>query len=44
MSTPTASASKLVVDKTRDLTVRCGLLSNNIEALLQEQADYIRRR
>ena len=44
MSTPSRSAHQLVVDRTRDLTVRCGVLGSNIEALLQEQAVYLRSR
>ena len=44
MSAPSKSAHQQVVDKTRDLTVRCAMLSANVEALLQEQAIYVRNR
>lgn len=42
MSQPQRSAHQQVADRTRDLTVRTGLLGNNIEALLAEQGAYVR--
>ena len=44
MSTPSRSAHQLAVDRTRDLTVRCGVLGSNLEALLQEQSIFLRSR
>ncbi len=44
MSVPMRSAHQLVVDKTRDLTVRSGLLCSNLENTLNDQAFYVKNR
>jgi translation initiation factor 3 subunit E len=41
MSSPGRSAHQQVIDKARDLTVRCAMLGSNMEAILQEQHAYL---
>ena len=44
MSVPIRSAHQLVVDRTRDLTVRSSVMASNLETLLSDQINYIRFR
>eukprot|EP01041_Mallomonas_annulata_P006390 gene6390-12928_t len=44
MSMPMRSAHQQVVDRTRDLTVRSGLLCSNLETTLLDQAFYVKNR
>jgi len=41
---PSKSAYKQIVESTRELTVRSGILSSNLEALVKDQAAYLRNR
>lgn len=42
ISAPARSAHKQIVEASRDLTTRSGILSNNLETLVKEQANYIK--
>lgn len=42
ISPPPRSAHKQIVEASRDLTTRSGILSNNLETLVKEQAGYIK--
>lgn len=42
IAAPTTTAYKMIVDSTRELTTRSGILSNNLENLVIEQALYIK--
>jgi translation initiation factor 3 subunit E len=44
MATPSRTAHQLIMERTRDLTVRSAMLSTNITSLAQEQAVFIRNR
>lgn len=41
---PSKSAYKQIVESTRELTVRSGILSSNLEALVKDQAAYLKNR
>mmetsp|Transcript_16771 Transcript_16771/g.25199 ORF Transcript_16771/g.25199 Transcript_16771/m.25199 type:complete len:475 (+) Transcript_16771:67-1491(+) len=43
MAPPPKMAHQKVADKTRDLTVRAGILNSNLESLMNEQGEYIIR-
>ena len=42
MAPPVKSPHQRVVDRTRDLPARCGILTSNIEALLTEQGSFLK--
>jgi translation initiation factor 3 subunit E len=44
MSVPSKTSQQVVVEKTRDLTHRTGILSAAIEAVIRDDADYLRVR
>lgn len=44
MSPPNKGGQQEIVDRTRDLTVRSGMLSSNIDSLLAEQGFYLKNR
>ena len=44
MSSPNKGGQQDVMDRTRDLTVRSGMLSSNIDNLLKEQGFYLQHR
>lgn len=44
MAAPSKSGFKQIVDATRELTTRTGILGQNLETLVQEQAVYIQQR
>ena len=44
MASPNKGGQQDVVDRTRDLTVRSGMLSSNIDNLLKEQGFYLQHR
>jgi hypothetical protein len=38
---PSRAVHQRIVDRTKDLNVRCGILNGNLESLMNEQGDYI---
>lgn len=40
---PNKSSHRVVIEHTRDIVVRSGILNNNLESLLSEQSVYVKK-